>query len=175
VGDALHPTVVAFLAAAEAGDVDRLEELIDWPTSGVARFVASLRELPERRRPELARQGLAEMFALAAGSGPDRPLGSLAMRLTEDPMAVRLDRSGVEALIQAARPGPLPAAIPDDIAQAVDRLRRRIDTIEEAYRLSAGKRKEAGLGVLSGANHLTLVRRFPAHPAGRAVTTRLSR
>jgi hypothetical protein len=159
----VHPTVAAFLTAAEVGDVTRLHELIDWPTSGVARFVASLREVPETRRPELARQGLTEMLAPASGRKQHAPLGALALRLREHPRAVPLDRTGVEALIERARPATVPANIPDDIVQAVDRLRDQINGIEDAYRLTYRKVDEIGLGVLPQEDRLTLVRRFHSH------------
>lgn len=160
--DRVDPIVEAFVVAATAGDEVRLHTLVDWPTTGVARYVASLGELSGSQRVRLARSGMVEMLALAEGDGIGRPLGGLARRLATEPRVIRLDAAGVGAFVEAARPGPLPAGVPVDIVEFVDRLRGRISGIAEAYRVTDRDRDSIGLGVLPDGGRLTLVRRFGA-------------
>ena len=156
-GDRQDP-INPFIEAARRGDMERIHEMVDWPASGVARFVASLRNLPQESRAEMAQAGMAEIHLTREGELGVYPLSFVMLRLSDEPTAQPLDPAGLSSLIERLRPAPAPLGLPHEIVGAIEQLRSRIDAISKAWVVTFHRDEHLYLGLLPDNRKLALNR-----------------
>lgn len=118
---------VDFGAAAQVGDADRLNALVDWPVSGLAPLLRRLTGLSRSDRAAVAAAGVDNL--LTEGTELGRPLGSLVLRLVEHPHL----RPATDDETMTMHVVLTPPELPRDLGP--DERRRLSSTLERASRL----------------------------------------
>lgn len=160
-----------FVAAAQKGELDAMNAMVDWTLSSAGELARALRDLPAEEREEQARRGLASLGALPGTAAESHaPAGTLPLRLQRSPGARSASADERDRALAHLRVEPVREGLTRQTAAVLDDLGQRAAALENVAVIDRDDGRQAALVTAPDGQRGALVRRLAAAGEdGRAI------